>query len=364
MRADSICLKKLVLNFYSQDTNEKNRTACYTHTQSLNTCPMRTQADSRKPVKYKIGVAALLLHLLISPIHSHAEEETTPSSSMEEGSKTEFMLEFDPYYTSAGMFFPLSTDPILTITSDSELEIYSKLVEGSAIPRYMLLEASVYPLPVLGTYLKSESQDFYNRWQVGSGGSNLLESATAGFQEPWAVSAFFGNIANLVRPGETRTGSNMGYTGYLVSAGAKHIKENVMISDNWYELEWKIKGKRNFPNDKMQWSFRVGGKFHDNPGITNVAYAAIHRNNLNADFPFLDWIENSELDLKIHFSQLSGAIVRTEMIVGKKYPIANKDYTPTLNIGFIWSSPEEYSGLLRSNEKNTLTLVFRPSIEF
>ena len=191
-----------------------------------------------------------------------------------------------------------------------------------------------------------------------------MESATAGFQEPWAVSAFFGNIAKLVRPGETRIGNNMGYTGYLISAGSKHIKENVLISDNWLELEWKIKGKRDFPNDKLRWSFRVGGKFHDNPAITNVAYAAIHRNNLNSNFPFLHWVKNTELDLKVHFSQLDGQLVRAEVIAGKKYPLANKNYTPTLNVGFIWTSPKEYSGMLVSNDKNTITLVFRPSIEF
>jgi hypothetical protein len=156
----------------------------------------------------------------------------------------------------------------------------------------------------------------------------------------------------------------MGHTGYLLSAGSKHIKENILISDNWYELEWKIKGQRNFPNDKLQWSFRVGGKFHDNPDITNVAYAAIHRNNLNPNFPFLDWLRNTELDLKVHFSQGDGHLVRAEMIAGKKYPIANKNYTPTLNAGFVWSSPKEYSGILAGENKNTITLVFRPSIEF
>jgi hypothetical protein len=156
----------------------------------------------------------------------------------------------------------------------------------------------------------------------------------------------------------------MGHTGYLVSAGSKHIKENVLIGDNWYELEWKIKGKRDFPNDKLQWSFRIGGKFHDNPAITNVAYAAIHRNNLNSNFPFLHWVKNTELDLKLHFSQLDGQLVRAEVIAGKKYPLANKNYTPTLNIGFVWSNPKEYRGVLATNDKNTFTLVFRPSVEF
>ena len=53
-----------------------------------------------------------------------------------------------------------------------------------------------------------------------------------------------------------------------------------------------------------------------------------------------------------------------EMIFGKKYPVAGKNFTPTLNIGAIWSSPLEYSGNLRNRYDDTITLVFRPSIEF
>jgi len=300
----------------------------------------------------------------VPPPERLSDAATPTASNLEEDSTTEVIWEFDPYYTSVGIHLPLTSTPIPTITSDSEIEIYSNLIEGSAIPRYMLLEASVYPMPALGTYLKSNTPDFYNKWQIGKGGINILESATAGFQEPWAVSAFFGNMAKLVRPGETRIGNNMGYTGYLLSAGSKHIKQNLLISDNWYEVEWKIKGKRDFPNDKLQWSFRVGGKFHDNPDITDVVYASIHRNNLNSSFPFLHWVKNTEVDVKVHFSQLDGQLIRGEVIAGKKYPITGKDYTPTLNLGFIWSSAKEYRGTLADNDKNSITLVFRPSVEF
>lgn len=316
-----------------------------------------------RPGKVHLRLMALAVLALLTAM-AHAEEAAAPAPLMEEGNKAEVMWEFDPYYTNVGLYAPLTSTPIPTITSDNETEIYSKLIEGSAIPRYMLLEASVYPMPVLGTYLKSHTPGFYDQGEIGHSGINIFESVTAGFQEPWAVSAFFGNIAKLVRPGETRRGSNLGYTGYLVSAGSKHIKDNVMISDTWYELEWKIKGKRDYPNDKLQWSFRVGGKFHDNPEVTDVVYASIHRSNLDANSPFLHWIKNTEFDLKLHFSQNDGQLVRGELIAGKKYPLASKDYTPTLSAGFVWSSPHEYSGALLNRDKNLVTLVLRPSIEF
>lgn len=329
-----------------------------------------------KPTNTFLYLAVLALVLWLLPHIALAEEAIAPlqagisatsaeaAPDVEETEAMQVEWEVDPYYTNVGLHIPLTHAAIPSITSDSEVEIYSRLIEGSLIPRYMLLEASIYPMPVLGTYLKNHTPGFYRQWEVGKGGNNLLESATAGFQEPWAVSAFFGNIANLVRPGEKRSGNNIGYTGYLISAGSKHIKENLLIDDDWFELEWKIKGKRNYPNDKLIWSFRIGGKFHANPDIRDVVYASIHRSNLNSNFPFLHWVKNTELELKVHFSQFDGQLVRGEVIAGKKYPLAGKDYTPTLNLGFVWSSPREYDGVLADHNKSTVTLVFRPSIEF
>jgi len=293
------------------------------------------------------------------------ETESKRSASIpEENSQMEVVWEFDPYYTDVDLNIPLTDKPIPTITSSSEAVIYRELIKGSAIPRYMLLEASIYPMPILGTYLKGHQQGLYKEGQIGKGGINFFESATAGFQEPWAVSAFFGNIANLVRPGETRTGSNLGYTGYLISGGAKHIKSNVLIDDNWYELEWKIKGKRDFPGEKLNWSFRFGWKFHNNPDITDVTYFSIHRSNLDSRAPFLAWLKNSSLDLKVQFSQHVTHAVREEFTIGKKYPLNEKGLSASLDIGFIWESPDEYRGLLRDRDTSTLTLVLRPSIEF
>jgi hypothetical protein len=293
-----------------------------------------------------------------------AQQSATGTPSSDEKSEAEVIWEWDPYYTDVGINIPLTSKPIPTITSDSEAVIYRNLIEGSAIPHYMTLEASVYPLPALGTYLKKHSPGFYSQGQIGNGGINIFDSITAGFQEPWAVSMFFGNIAKLVRPGEKRTGSNIGYTGYLISAGKKHIKNNILVDDDWYELEWKIKGKRDYPGEKLSWSFRLGGKFNVNHDVTDVFYFSIHRSNLDHRAPFLNWLKNTSLDMKVQFSQHGGQVVREEFIFGKKYPIEGKSYSATLNFGFVWESPDEYLGTLRDRNKSLLTLLIRPSIEF
>jgi hypothetical protein len=285
-------------------------------------------------------------------------------SPIEENGKVEVAWEWDAYYTDVDINIPLTSKPIPTITSNNEAVIYRNLIEGSFIPRYMVVEASVYPMPALGTYLKKQSPGFYGQGQIGNSGLNIIESLTAGFQEPWAVSMFFGNIAKLERPGETRPGNNMGYTGYLVSTGSKHIKSNVLIGDDWYELEWKIKGKRDYQDEKLDWSFRFGWKFNSNPNITDVKYFSIHRSNLDYRAPFLHWLKNSSIDLKVQFSHHGGNVVREEFMIGKKLPVDGKGYSPSLDVGFVWESPYEYSGSLRDRTSSTLTLLIRPSIEF
>ena len=318
-----------------------------------------------------ITVAGMLALFVVAPARAETPApamstaaKAAVAAAQEETSKTEVVWEKDPYYSDVDLNVPLTDKPIPTIRSSSESTIYRDLITGSLVPRYMLLEASVYPMPLLGTYIKSHSPWLYERGQISHTGVNVIDSATAGFQEPWALSAFFGNIANLEIPGESSHGSNLGYTGYLVSVGAQHIKDNTLIQDKWYELEWKIKGDLDYPDERLSWSFRVGGKFNANPDITDVMYVGIHRSNLDFNQPFLGWLNNSDLDVQVQFSQHGAKPVYEEVEIGKKYPLPNRGYSITLDVGFLWESPDEYSGALRTSNKSSLTLVLRPSIEF
>lgn len=311
--------------------------------------------------------AALILSLASQVSLADAAEQTDQiSSNLEPSNHPELAWELDAYYTDIGLNIPLTEKPIPTIRSNKELVILEQLIKDSFMPRFMLLEASVYPMPVLGTFLKEKQSDFYQKGQLANSNLNVIESVTAGFQEPWAVSVFFGNIAKLVRPGEARNGSNVGYTGYLISGGKQHIKHNVLIADNWLEFEWKIKGKLDYPDEKLGWSFRVGSKFHDNPGITDVYYVSLARSTLNAQWPILAWLNNNSFNLKTHFSQNDFQIVRQEFIVGEKMPSWTwQHFVPNMEIGLIWTSPNEYRDTLRdATTNNTLTFVLRPSIEF
>lgn len=285
------------------------------------------------------------------------------AQAQEESAHAEFVYEIDPYYTNAGYNIPLTDKPIPTIESGSEAVIYRELIKDSVVPRYMTLEASLYPMPILGTWLKSHHRGFYDSAAIGNN-FNMIESLTAGFQEPWALSLFFGNVAKLKRPGEKRVGNNYGYTGYLFSVGEKHIKDNVLVEDHWFEMEWKIKGQLDYTDKKLSWSFRGGAKFHNNLEINDVYYIGLMRNNTELHSPGLDWLDNTTADFRMHFLQKTGKLVRIELIVGKKMPLPDKGFIPTLSAGFILTNPGEYSGSLYDTSRNRLTFVIRPSIEF
>ncbi|HEX9078512.1 MAG TPA: hypothetical protein VF795_02915, partial [Desulfuromonadaceae bacterium] len=203
---------------------------------------------------------------------------------------TEVVWEWDPYYSNVSLDVPLTDKAIPELGAASEFEVYRTLFAGSLVPKYMLVELAVMPMPLAGVALKKYTPDFYRGFNVGSSDLNLLESVTAGFLEPYAISFFFGNMVNFVRPGEDKVGTNKGYMGYMVSYSNEHIKNNVLIPDNNVEAEWKMKGERDFRDDKLSWSFRIGAKLHQNPDITNSYYLGFRRNNLDFKADFLSFL--------------------------------------------------------------------------
>lgn len=311
------------------------------------------------PIRF-FAIACCLVFCCIGSAQANDEDDDGEEATE---AKPEFVHEVDPYYTDVGYNIPLTHKPIPTISSNNEAAILRELLKDSLVPQYMLIEASMYPMPLLGTHLKKHSPDFYKQGDI-SNNFNIIESLTAGFQEPWAISLFFGNVAKLKRPKEKRKGNNYGYTGYLLSAGTKHIKSNTLVDDEWFELEWKIKGKMEYYDEKLSWSFRFGGKFNHNHDVNNVTYINLHRSNTNLRSKYLTWLENTNFDFRLHFLQQGGKLVRSELIAGKKMPLLDYKFIPTFSTGFIWTSPDEYSGVLKDATANKLTFVIRPSVEF
>lgn len=310
--------------------------------------------------------SAVVWLCLALPLPVHADRAATIPAEPDHA-RTEVLWELDPYYSSLGLQIPLTKQPIPDGGQLPETAVYQQLFRDSLRPRVLLLEASAYPLPAAGTWLKSHHPDSYADFDLGELGNNrlnLLDGITAGFQEPWAVSAFVGSAMQFTRPGHTKAGTNRGYMGYLVSAGAKHIHNNVLIDDNWWELEWKLKGEWVFAQDELNWSFRVGAKTHGNPFIRDVLYVGLRRSSLDYGIKFLQFLRNANIESLTELDRSSLRFLRQELTFGRKVPLARWHMAFALDLGLIYEDQAKYSGPLSDPTADRFTIVFRPNIQF
>ena len=283
------------------------------------------------------------------------------SDSMAE---TSVEVELDPYYSNAGFYIGLTDKPLPEISAEQETEIYQKMLSSIyTAPRFMVFELSVNPLPVLGVYTKKNHRNFYNSFDIGGNGLNLFQALTEGFEEPYAASIFLGSIVRFVEPGEDRKTKNKGYTGYLLNVGDKHILNNDLIDDDWYELEWKIKGDQDYEEKTLSWSLRAGLKNHSNADITDVIYFGLRRNHFDAESDTVSFIDNSDIDFKVEFAKTNFSVVQTSFFIDKKWsvPFTVKS-NASFGIGLILDRGK-YSGSL-ANSNNDVRLILRPSLKF
>jgi hypothetical protein len=309
---------------------------------------MRLRNIKNIPFSYHRPI--VLLAVLCTSLTGHAE------NSIE--------FEWDPYYSNAGYYISLTDEPIPEIVEDDEAETYDRLLDSAiTMPRFVLVEVSANPLPMLGEYIRDHHPNTYENAQL-RGDLNIIQAFTEGFEEPYAVSLFFGSVMRFVKPGEKVKTKNRGYTGYLASFGDKHIVNNTYINDNWYELEWKTKGDQDFKNKTLSWSLRVGSKIHDHPDITDVIYFGLRRNHFDAASDEISWLQNADIDYKIELDNDNFELVQQSLFINKKWPApfgADKSAFE-LGVGFILGK-NKYSGSLQ-NQSEDFRLILRPSFKF
>jgi len=278
------------------------------------------------------------------------------------GSEGEWEHEFDPYYTNIAYFKTLDDSPIPELGKRSESEVYRDLFFRSYLPRFVLVEASINPLPVMGVLVKDYAEESIYDKVTLTDDLNIVEVATAGFEEPYALSLFLGNMVKY----ESADGSGIqskGFMGYLASYGHWHIRKNRLVDDRWGEFEWKLKGDQVLSDRKLSWSFRFGFKIHDNPLITDEFYVAVKRERVQEHGDVYSWIQNGGVEFKYRMNKDSGATIGQQLIVDKKIPIKKKGWVVSLGIGFVRDTPRKYRGNLLIDKTET-AFVLRPSITF
>lgn len=272
--------------------------------------------------------------------------------------------ELDPYYSNVYLLINFADNDIPDMGSSNEFDIYSYLLKSSLRPRNMVLEVSVNPLPVTGAAVKYYQEDFYDQMSVTES-LNLVKAVTLGFEEPYAFSLFLGNVVRFTEKGHEEKYSNKGYTGYLLSVGQFHLKDNELIRDNWYEIEAKIKGERAFESRKLFWSFRTGFKIHGNENIRDISYLSVKRSNLDFNAPFWSVLKNSGFEYTFDYDFKNFNAISHYFVIDKKLPLVYAGLV--LQVGVLWESNRKYSGdLARQGNLNgdDLQFMIQPNIAF
>jgi len=317
---------------------------------------------------HTVRLSLLCVFLAAVPLTVHAEspgseEHQESNVPGEEFRRFSFVLEPDAYYTDVDLIIALTDSPIPHLAEKAESDIYRTLMSRSLIPRFIVLEASVNPMPYFGTYLKEHETGFYNNAKI-SGSFNWVKALTAGFEEPYAASVFVGNVVDFDVP-DNNDIKGKGYIGYLFSAGTYHIKDNELIRDDWREFEWKIKGDRKSPIKKLGWSFRIGAKLHGNPNITDIIYLSFRRSRVDYQSGGDPLFNNSGFEYSVDMRQRTLSAIRHYFFVDKKWPIENRRMALSLAAGFVWESAKKYTGALAAGrEKDDFQFILRPNIEF
>jgi len=276
--------------------------------------------------------------------------------------KSEIELELDAYYAPLDFYQPLTSSPIPYLGEESELEIYKKLLL-SPMPRFIVFELSVNPMPCLGVFVKKQFPDFYDKLSIRND-FNIVNSVCAGFEEPYAFSVFLGNVISFA-PKDKSNATGKGFIGILFSCGNYHIKDNEIISDKWLESEIKIKGDREKKDQKISWSFRTGAKFHDNAYIKDVLYFSVRRDRTDYSASELSIFKNSNFEYIFDIDTKNGNFIRHYFLAGKKFPMKNKKIVFTFGAGFLWEGSDKYTGRLkRTEETHNFQILIRPNIEF
>lgn len=314
----------------------------------------------------KILISLSLFQTLIFAVENNSTDTNmTKKPAKITGNIIEFDTEWDAYYSNISWTFSLTDKPIPNAKDKKELEIYYDLLKNSFPPRFIILELSANPMPLLGVYLKDQERSFYEKSTVNNN-INMLKAITAGFEEPYALSIFIGNTVKFTEPGAEVSDGNRAYSGFLISFSDQHIKDNVLISDKSFELELKILGSRSLETQKLKWSYRVGMKLHENSEVTDSVYLGFRRSRLDFKTRALSILNNSAVEYTSIFAKDGYGVIGHELYFEKKFPVTLWGQKVGLNfgLGYIYQGDGKYSGSLQDEGIDTDQLIIRPNIEF
>lgn len=290
--------------------------------------------------------------------------------------KTELEMEFDLYYMPLGWYIPLTSSAMEKINIKKEEKIYKYLFKNLFAFRFIVLEVSAYPMPIVGVVTKKYARDFYNSAKV-TDNFNIIESITSsGFKEPWAFSLFIGNVMKFetehTEKRETLLNKEVidhdgkGYSGLLFTYGNFHIKDNELVRADWTEIEFKIKAQKYNDNQNMYINYKLGTKLFLHDDIKSLAYIGINRDRIDYDYYVFSLKRNSHYEIRFDFDIKRWDLIQSIILIGKTFPLrSTKLIVPQFSLGILWEFNDPYKGELADPDfSNNIKFLIRPNIRF
>ncbi|MBI5240546.1 MAG: hypothetical protein HY926_08745 [Elusimicrobia bacterium] len=273
-------------------------------------------------------------------------------------------LELDAYYTPLSMTLPFTAGADERDVEKAELKTYRDMFARALVPRFLVLEASVNPLPLAGVLIRRHASSFYEDTQL-SPSTNLVKSLTAGFDEPWALTAFLGKVIDYSQGRKVVGHRQRGYVGYLATYGNTHILVNQLIPDHWVEAEAKVKGDQTTDNRRMKWSFRFGTKRHGNREILDTYYIGLRRDRTDFKKTRWSWLLSTALEYRIDFDHRDFQPVKHYLMAEKNWPLGRRKVVLSVGVGYLRRDAGNYlGGLAVRHGLAEEQLLLRPNLKF
>ncbi|MEE9161963.1 MAG: hypothetical protein V3U35_03240 [Candidatus Neomarinimicrobiota bacterium] len=254
-----------------------------------------------------------------------------------------------PYRSYASLFVPLRPDDEFVLWQEDEIRLYRDLLLKSVNPRYFLLELTAYPLAAASAWIETEHRRLYSSFDLWDG-FNLLRSLGAGYQEPWSVSVFLGQLTNFwdIDEQDELIVAAAGAAGLVVTAGLHQLFDNSVVSGAWYRVEWKIKGSGSVGGRRRSWDLKAGYRHYGQPLLANTVGIAMTRQRIDKGSRSLAPGKNSVLTIETQLptAALSDGPARIALEYGKYYPVGK--WLVGLRAGYLYENRREFIRETRS----------------
>ncbi|MFB0515012.1 MAG: hypothetical protein ACETWG_00215 [Candidatus Neomarinimicrobiota bacterium] len=247
------------------------------------------------------------------------------------------------YRSYGSLFVDLDREEDFTIWQEDEIHLYRDLLHRSLRPGYFLLELTEYPLAAFSAWLERDESDVYHAFNVGKE-FNLIRSLGAGYQEPWSVSVFLGQLAafwNLSDEDELVVAAT-GAAGLVVTTGLQQLFDNAVVEGGWFRIEWKLKGEGSEGPKQRFWDLKGGYRWYGIPEVSNTLSLTLQRER--TDRGSKDWrlLNNSTtaLELQMPISEPGDGFSRVLFEYGKFFPLRKR--LVGLKVGYLYENRRKY----------------------